>query len=108
ALAGAVIVVLAARALGRGLTPLPRPPARAGLVQHGPFRVVRHPTYAGALALFAGVALALSPLALAPLAALAVIWALKAAVEERFLRARFPGYAAYAERTRWRLLPFVY
>jgi protein-S-isoprenylcysteine O-methyltransferase Ste14 len=29
-------------------------------------------------------------------------------VEERFLRARYPGYAEYAARTRYRLFPFVY
>jgi len=28
--------------------------------------------------------------------------------EERFLVARYPGYAGYCERTRYRLVPFVY
>jgi len=39
---------------------------------------------------------------------LAVVWALKASVEERFLVARYPGYAGYCQRTRYRLVPFVY
>ena len=50
----------------------------------------------------------LSPWALVPTAVLAVVWALKASVEERFLVARYPGYAGYCERTRYRLVPFVY
>lgn len=108
ALAGAVVVVLSARALGSSLTPFPRPTGKAGFVAHGPYRVVRHPMYSGALLFLAGVSLLLSPWALVLTAALGVVWALKASVEERFLRVRHPGYAAYAERTRYRLVPFVY
>jgi protein-S-isoprenylcysteine O-methyltransferase Ste14 len=42
------------------------------------------------------------------IAALGAVWGLKARVEERLLLARYPGYAAYCERTRYRLCPFVY
>lgn len=38
----------------------------------------------------------------------ALCWALKARVEERFLAARFPAYAAYLERTPRRFLPYVW
>ena len=39
---------------------------------------------------------------------LVIVWALKAQVEERFLRAATSAYAAYCGRTRYRLIPFVY
>lgn len=107
-LAGAAVVVASARELGSALTPFPKPRPHGRLVETGPFRVVRHPIYAGGLVFLAGLSLVLSPLAFAPTAALAVLWALKARVEERFLREAFPGYAAYAERTRWRLVPYVH
>jgi protein-S-isoprenylcysteine O-methyltransferase Ste14 len=105
---GALVIVQAARALGSGLTPFPKPLEAGALVEDGPYAVVRHPVYSGAILFAAGIALALSPWALVPSAALAVVWALKASVEERFLRERYPGYVAYASRTRHRLVPYVF
>jgi protein-S-isoprenylcysteine O-methyltransferase Ste14 len=105
---GLTLVVLAFRRLGRSLTPFPRPLARGRLVEDGPYRYVRHPVYSGGLLFFTGIALAYSPLVFVPTAAIAVTWGLKVQVEERFLRASYPGYATYAARTRYRLLPFIY
>ena len=106
--AGAFVIAKAARALGSGLTPFPKPADGGELVEDGPYAVVRHPVYAGGMLVFAGISLALSPWALAGTAALAVVWGLKARVEERFLAARYPAYADYCTRTRYRLVPFVY
>jgi protein-S-isoprenylcysteine O-methyltransferase Ste14 len=64
--------------------------------------------YAAGALFLAGFSLAFSPVALALTAVLVVVWALKASVEERFLLQELPGYDAYAERTRYRLVPFVY
>lgn len=105
---GALVLMLAGRALGSGLTPLPKPREGAELVEDGPFAVVRHPVYSGGLLVVAGISLALSPWSLVATGALAVVWALKASVEERFLTERYPAYADYRERTRYRLIPFVY
>jgi len=44
--------------------------------------------------------------ALAPLLIAAV--AFRAVLEERLLSAELDGYAAYAARTRWRLVPWVW
>ena len=107
-LGGALVLALAGRALGAGFTPFPKPAEGGALVEEGPYGVVRHPVYSGGLLIASGISLALSPWALVPTAALAVVWALKASVEERFLAASYPGYAGYCERTRYRLVPFVY
>ena len=106
--AGAFVFVSAGRALGSGLTAFPKPPADGGLVETGPYGVVRHPIYSGGLLFFAGISLALSPWALAATAALGLTWALKARVEERFLRERDPAYAEYCTRVRFRLVPLLY
>ena len=108
ALAGAAVAVSAGRALGRNLTPFPRPSRGAELVERGPYRLVRHPIYSGGLLSFVGVSLILSPVALAVTVVLAVVWALKAHLEETFLRAAYPDYADYCLRTPARLVPFVY
>ena len=108
ALAGAAVAVSAGRAHGGSLTPFPRPNPGATLVESGPYRVVRHPIYSGGTLFFAGVSLALSPAALAVTGVLAIVWALKAHVEEQLLLPTHPAYAAYCQRTRSRLIPFVY
>jgi protein-S-isoprenylcysteine O-methyltransferase Ste14 len=108
AICGGVVVTSAVRALGSSLTPFPRPSAGAELIEDGPYQVVRHPIYSGAILFLAGVSLALSWWALVGTAVLAVVWALKAQVEERFLRERYPTYADYGSRVRYRLVPFVY
>lgn len=105
---GALVFALAARSLRGGLTPFPAPSTRAELVETGPYRFVRHPLYSGGILFFTGISLDASPLALAATAALALTWALKCSVEERFLLVRYPGYADYRSRTRHRLVPFVY
>lgn len=106
--AGVAIVVWAARALGRWLTPFPRPLPEAAVVDTGPYGYVRHPIYAGALVLLVGVALLTSLAALVVTAALALLWVGKATVEEEHLTALVPGYPAYCERVRWRIVPGVY
>jgi protein-S-isoprenylcysteine O-methyltransferase Ste14 len=105
---GALVLVLAGRTLGSGFTPFPKPAEGGALVEEGPFAVVRHPVYSGGLLVAAGISLALSPWSLVVTAALALVWALKARVEERFLAERYPGYDGYRDRTRYRLVPFVY
>ncbi len=105
---GVGLALVSGRALGRALTPFPRPAAGGSLVERGPYGVVRHPVYTGGILLMVGFALWASPWALLPTAALAVLWALKARVEERHLLARFEEYDAYSRRVRWRLVPFVY
>lgn len=79
------------------------------VVSTGPYAIVRHPMYAGATFLLAGMPLALgSWWGLVPLALTipVVIWRLLD--EERLLTRDLPGYAAYREKVRDRLIPGVW
>jgi protein-S-isoprenylcysteine O-methyltransferase Ste14 len=93
------------RSLGDALTPYPRPRSSGELVDHGPYRFVRHPIYSSMLVALFGVVLIGSWWGFIPLVALVVWWLGKARVEEDFLRARYPDYAAYCQRVRARLIP---
>jgi len=80
------------------------------LVERGPFRIVRHPSYAGVLLAFVGLALSLGNWA----ALLVILLPIGAAfihrmnVEEDALsRALGPRYSEYMKRTK-RLVPFIY
>ena len=79
------------------------------VVDTGVYRFVRHPMYAGIFLLNVGMALWLESYAGA-IAALVPIGILAARIvyEERFLQANLAGYGDYAERVRWRLVPFVW
>jgi protein-S-isoprenylcysteine O-methyltransferase Ste14 len=108
ALAGVGVVVAAGLALGRWFTPFPRPEPGAELVVKGPYRVVRHPLYAGGLLFFCGLSLIGSIAALVATGSLALLWGMKSRVEERHLLERFPAYPGYAARVRRRFIPGVY
>lgn len=80
------------------------------LVQRGPFRVVRHPSYTGVLLAFIGVGLALGNWAafLVVFLPILLVFIHRMNVEEAAL-SRAPGlnYAGYMRRTK-RLVPHVY
>ena len=95
-------------ALGRKLTPFPRPAARAELVQHGIYSLIRHPLYTAVFGAAAGWSLIRQSWpALAASLALAVFFDAKARREERWLRQQFPDYDCYAQHVR-RFIPWVY
>jgi len=85
------------------------PEAGHRVVTTGPYAVVRHPMYAGYIVWLLAVPLALGSLAaLAPALVMAAGIALRTVLEDRVLHAELPGYAEYAARVRWRLLPHVF
>lgn len=79
------------------------------VVSTGPYRLIRHPGYAGwmlsdlAVPLMLGSIWALLPGGIAVAALLA-----RTALEDRTLREELPGYAEYAQRIRYRLVPGVW
>jgi protein-S-isoprenylcysteine O-methyltransferase Ste14 len=108
-LVGAGVGLAGVRALGGARSPYPQPRAEVQrMVVHGLYAVVRHPLYCSLMLLSLGWTLLWrsGPTLLATLALIVVLDA-KARVEERWLRTRFPEYAAYARRVR-RFIPKVY
>ena len=80
------------------------------LVERGPFRILRHPSYTGVLLAFVGLALSLWNWAalLIVLVPIAAAFIHRMNVEEEALsRALGARYAEYMKRTN-RLVPFVY
>src|SRR5262249_11271043 len=83
--------------------------AEQKVIDTGPYGLVRHPMYAGALVLLAGIPLALGSLwGLLVLVPFAAVIAWRLLDEEAFLMQQLPGYAAYRNKTRYRLIPFVW
>jgi protein-S-isoprenylcysteine O-methyltransferase Ste14 len=79
------------------------------VITTGPYAIVRHPLYFGALFYVAATSLVLGSwwgLATVPLVALG--FALRIGVEEKALREGLEGYDDYARRLRWRLIPLVW
>lgn len=75
----------------------------------GPYRLVRHPGYLSA----AAFVIALPPMlgsqwALLPAAVGLLACLLRTELEDQTLRRELPGYADYARRVRWRLVPGVW
>lgn len=86
---------------------------QAGRHQHvvstGPYAFVRHPMYSSVMLFFFGVPLLLGSwwgVAIAPI--FLVLFAIRTRIEERELVAGLPGYADYAARVRYRLLPGIW
>jgi protein-S-isoprenylcysteine O-methyltransferase Ste14 len=79
------------------------------VISAGPYAIVRHPMYSGALLLLLGTPLALGSfwglLMVIPIT-LAIIWRLLD--EEQFLSKNLYGYTAYCQKVRYRLVPFVW
>jgi protein-S-isoprenylcysteine O-methyltransferase Ste14 len=79
------------------------------VISTGPYSVVRHPMYLGAMVMYLA-----SPIALgsywAALFALPLIWVFVARIrnEEQVLLRDLPGYGEYIQRVRYRLIPVVW
>ena len=79
------------------------------VIDSGPYRLIRHPMYAGVAPLGVGLALWLESYAAAiAMIVPVVLIALRARFEERFLVQTLPDYAAYMQRVRHRFIPFVW
>jgi protein-S-isoprenylcysteine O-methyltransferase Ste14 len=76
------------------------------VITGGPYRYVRHPMYLGIILLFPCMTLFLgSWWALVAAGLISVLMVIRTALEDRTLQAELPGYAEYAQRVRYRLVP---
>lgn len=79
------------------------------VVSTGLYGIVRHPMYTATLLLFLSMPLILgSLLSFLVFLAYPVIIAKRIRNEEALLKADLPGYAAYRQKVRWRLIPFIW
>ena len=79
------------------------------LISAGPYRFVRHPGYSVAIVLFCATPVALgSWWALIPAVAVVGMFLRRTSLEDHLLRAELEGYADYACRVRFRLIPGVW
>ena len=109
-LGGMALRFWANQVLGRFYTRTLRLAADQPVIDHGPYKVLRHPGYSGVLVMWAGAGLA----TLNWVAAAAVIvgtcgvYCYRIRCEEDMLRSALgQPYETYRART-WRLVPFVY
>jgi protein-S-isoprenylcysteine O-methyltransferase Ste14 len=83
--------------------------AEQKVIATGPYALVRHPMYVGALVMLVGVPLALGSLwgliAIVPMVAVLIARLLD---EEKFLAKNLAGYSEYQGKVRHRLLPLIW
>lgn len=104
-------ITLAAGAANRFFVPAVRIQTERGhhVVDSGPYRHVRHPGYAGMILFGPASGFALgSWLAFGLGLAMALAFVYRAANEDRFLHENLEGYADYARRVRYRLIPRIW
>jgi protein-S-isoprenylcysteine O-methyltransferase Ste14 len=100
-----------AMSVNRFFSPVVRIQTERGhhLVTAGPYRFIRHPGYLGSVLAFLCGTLALgSWWAMVPAVAGAGLMLRRTAIEDRFLKENLEGYAAFAGKVRYRLLPGVW
>jgi len=79
------------------------------VIDTGPYAYVRHPGYVGFVGWMLSTPLLLaSTWAFVPALLAVVLLVIRTALEDRTLRAELPGYAEYAARVRFRLIPRVW
>jgi protein-S-isoprenylcysteine O-methyltransferase Ste14 len=75
----------------------------------GPYRIVRHPGYAGNILALPGIVLALGSVwTIIPAIIALIIAVIRTALEDKTLQEELPGYRDYARRVRYRLIPGVF
>jgi len=75
----------------------------------GPYRIVRHPGYVGAILFTLAMPILLDSVwALIPSVLAAALYVVRTALEDRFLAEGLPGYREYQARVRHRIIPGVW
>jgi len=75
----------------------------------GPYRVVRHPGYAGNILALLGIVLTLGSVwALIPMVIAMIIVVIRTRLEDRTLQEELIGYKEYLQQVRYRLIPGIY
>lgn len=79
------------------------------VISTGPYHYVRHPMYSAILIFIVGTSLLLDSAYGVPIGLLGMLMlARRAVLEETTLSKELPGYAAYKEKVRYRLIPLIW
>ena len=79
------------------------------VISTGPYAIVRHPMYFGAIIMLVGVPIALgSWWGIFTVVPITIVIVLRLLDEEKLLAKSLPGYADYQNMVRYRLLPFIW
>jgi protein-S-isoprenylcysteine O-methyltransferase Ste14 len=75
----------------------------------GPYRIVRHPGYAGNILALPGIVLALDSVwTIIPVIVALIISVIRTRLEDQTLQEELPGYRDYVHRVHYRLIPGVF
>ncbi|MDP2776428.1 MAG: isoprenylcysteine carboxylmethyltransferase family protein, partial [Anaerolineales bacterium] len=76
------------------------------VVSTGPYRIMRHPGYAGGLLGYIFIPILFNSVwAFVPTILLVIVMVTRTALEDKTLQVELPGYKEYAKKTRYRLFP---
>jgi len=79
------------------------------VITGGPYRIVRHPAYAGGVVSSIAMPLMLGSLwALIPAVTALIFLIVRTKNEDKMLMAELPGYSDFAQQTRYRLVPGIW
>lgn len=114
----ALLVILASYAMGayalmanRFFSGMVRIQSERGhqVVSSGPYRWMRHPGYVGAMLTYLATPVFLDARwAFVPAILLCVVLVVRTSLEDKTLQEELPGYADYAQRVRYRLIPGIW
>jgi protein-S-isoprenylcysteine O-methyltransferase Ste14 len=107
--AGLALRIWAMRTLGASYSRTLRTDDAQRVVDDGPYRLIRHPGYAGSLLTWTGFALTSGtlPVVMVVTGLLGRAYRRRITAEEALLRRDLPGYVEYSRRTN-RLVPFIW
>lgn len=106
---GLALRVWSMRTLGNFYTRTLRTTEHQHVVDTGPYRIIRHPGYTGALLVWIGLALTSRSAPATALVAALMGWAYQRRItaEERLLKRSLPEYGRYSRRTK-KLIPLIW
>jgi len=79
------------------------------VISTGPYRIVRHPGYAGGILAYLATPILLNSIwILIPIFLTIALFVVRTFLEDRFLQENLAGYQEYAERIKFRLIPGIW
>jgi protein-S-isoprenylcysteine O-methyltransferase Ste14 len=107
---GVILRNYSIRLLGKHFTPTVQLQKDHSLITTGPYSIIRHPSYLGALMAIVGIAIFFNSIigAIAAIVAMMIAYVVRIGAEEKVLKGLFgPVYADYQKRTK-KLIPFLW